>query len=432
MSIYNQEAEQGVLGACLIGTKTSKGVAPLDIALDAGCDSTWFQSGANKLAWEAMVRLHTEGKPVDMLSVGEAINDFSKAEALMDACATATNLEYYLDLADKAQKLRKLDMLGRDLCAKSTSDDVDVGQLIAEASQNLTDLNATKEAVSVETAMNDNITVLNNAADGIVAGVPLPWESFSNHIGGLQRASVCPIVGRDGKGKSGAVCQMLDFWAGEGIPAVSFSMEDVARRTLLRMAGCREWFSAREVESGKVCWDGRWQTIDNVKRHALEQKLVKYRDWLMNRPFWIDDNKYTVEQLCSKIRHYHRVYGIQVAAIDGFKDIVHSKGESETAKEKHIAQELFKVAKDLDISIPVVSHITKIMDDVPITKENIKGSGTQFQGARQVLIFQDAGVPQITDDHTFVMSCTKNNYGSGGSVVLRRDEHVLSYSQIRN
>jgi replicative DNA helicase len=279
--------------------------------------------------------------------------------------------------------------------------------------------------------MQDNLQVLDNAFNGIVSGLPLPWKKFSDNVSGLQRASVIPFVGRDGKGKSGALCQMLDFWAGEEIPAISFSMEDVARRTVLRMAGCRKWFSARSVESGKTLdMNGRWQTMVGHEKDKLERQLSSYGEWLQKRPFWIDDNKYTVEELCAKIRHYHRVHGIQVATIDGFKDIVHSKGDNDTACEKHIAQELFKVAKDLNIAIPVVSHITKIDDGIPIRKENIKGSGTQFQGARQVFIFQDAGIPEIIDEHHFILACTKNNYGSGGSAVLRRDVNVLKYQEL--
>jgi len=54
----------------------------------------------------------------------------------------------------------------------------------------------------------------------------------------------------------------------------------------------------------------------------------------------------------------------------------------------------------------------------------------QFQGARQVLIFQDAGVDGVDGENTFALSCCKSNFGGGGSIVLRRDETVLSYSEI--
>ena len=47
----------------------------------------------------------------------------------------------------------------------------------------------------------DNIQVLDNAYNGIVSGVPMPWPRFSNATGGLQRGSVIPWVGRDGKGR---------------------------------------------------------------------------------------------------------------------------------------------------------------------------------------------------------------------------------------
>ena len=431
MIIKDEAAEKGVLGACLVGALGGGKTLPIDTAMDAGCDVSWFSLAKHRLLWEAMVAVHTDGKPVDMVTVGTLTKDYDFINELVDSTPTIQNLPSYLETTERCSKLRKVDGISRDTQEAVSREDADVSQIIAQASEALTTLTCAREEVSVDSAIDDNLIVLNNSYNGIVSGLPLPWTKFSNHVGGIQRASVCPLVGRDGKGKSGALCQMLDFWADQRVPTLCFSMEDVARRTVLRMAGCRHWFSAMSVEKGKVLCDGRWQDMAHFEKQKLEQQLEAYRDWLKDRPFWIDDNKYTVEELCAKIRHYHRVHGIQAVTIDGFKDIVHSEGTNETSCEKHIAQELFRVAKDCNLAMPVVSHITKIDDGIPIKKENIKGSGTQFQGARQVLIFQDSGIAQIAEEGTdFIMSCSKNNYGSGGSVLLRRDENVLSYQEM--
>jgi hypothetical protein len=158
-------------------------------------------------------------------------------------------------------------------------------------------------------------------------------------------------------------------------------------------------------------------------------KLNKYARWISDKPFWMLEDKMTVEEVCAKIRHYHRVHKIEAVTIDGFKDITHSKGSGDTECEKHIATALYETAKDCNIALVIVTHINKIDEGVAITKGNLTGSGAQNKGARQALIFQDAGLPQITDEHTFVLSCTKNNYGAGGSVVLNRDPYVFSYSE---
>ena len=438
--IANEEAERGVLGSCLVGSLSGLKTLPIDVCMDKGCDSSWFYTPSNAHLWSIMEGMHTSGKDIDLVTLGkelvsagrlDSVGGYDGLESLIDDTPTATHVEYYLDIIENDSKRRKVRDVALNAGDAMMRDDVDVAMIVADASEALTALSCKREEVSVDQMMDDNITVLNNAFNGHVSGIPLPWQTFSNHISGLQRACMCPWVGRDGKGKSGAIAQCLDFWAGENIPTLSFSMEDVARRTLLRMAGCRQWFSARSVESGRVLMNGRWEPMGKYERDQLEKKLVDYKAWLEGKPFWIDDNKYTVEQVCAKIRHYHRVHGVQVVTIDGFKDIIHSKGKSDTECEKHIAQELQRVAKECNIAMPVVSHINKIGDDIAISKEHITGSGTQFKGARQVIIFQDAGLPSIIEDGVdFVLSCTKNNFGSGGSARLRRDENVLAYDEI--
>jgi len=439
-SIVNEEAERGVLGSCLVGSLSGLKTLPIDVAMDKGCDATWFYTPSSSHLWSVLEDMHTSGKKIDLITLGkelvsagrlDSVGGYEGLESLIDDTPTATHIEYYLDIIENDSKRRKVRNVALDASDAMSRDDVDVAMIIASASEALTALSCNREPVSVDQMMDDNLTVLENAYNGHVSGIPLPWTRFSNHISGLQRACVCPWVGRDGKGKSGAIAQCLDFWAGENIPTLSFSMEDVARRTLLRMAGCRQWFSARSVESGRVLMNGRWEQMNQAEKGKLEGQLIAYKEWLRDKPFWIDDNKYTVEQVCAKIRHYHRVHGVQVVTIDGFKDIVHSKGKSDTECEKHIAQELQRVAKECNIAMPVVSHINKIDDSMAISKEHITGSGTQFKGARQVLIFQDAGLPSIIEDGIdFVMSCTKNNFGSGGSARLRRDENVLAYEEV--
>ena len=430
-NLSNIEAEQGVLGSCLIGNMGGGGKdsSPIDKAIDAGCNSSWFNLAKHKMVWQAMVDMHVEGKTVDLVTVGSKTKDYEVLNDLVDNTPSSTRVEAYLGIARKASRLRELRDIAEVMQDGVARDGASVKDIIAEASHGLTELMHNKNQRSLREMMEDNITVMDNAVNGIVSGVPLPWKNFSDRISGIQKGSGCLLIGRDGKGKSGCIAQMLDFWAGEGIPTLAFSMEDVGRRTLLRMAGCREWLSAMSIEKGKSKVGERWTQLASYQQQEVRGKLNRYIDWIENKPFWMLEDKMTVEEVCAKIRHHHRVHGIQAVTIDGFKDITHSKGKSDTECEKHIAGALYETAKDCNIAMVIVTHINKIDEGVPITKANLTGSGAQNKGARQALIFQDAGLPQIIDEHTFVLSCTKNNYGAGGSVVLKRDEHVFSYSE---
>jgi N-acetylglucosamine-6-phosphate deacetylase len=167
----------------------------------------------------------------------------------------------------------------------------------------------------------------------------------------------------------------------------------------------------------------------------LERKIDEYTEWLEGRCVEVIDGDFTGEQIHSEMKAFRRRHGLRKSdkmgvIVDGFKDLDVSGGDGTTAEEKHTAKQLQKAAKRCNAGLIPVSHITKISDDVAIIKENIKGSGTQFQGARQVLIFQDAGLDQIVDENYFILSATKANFAHGGSAVLRRDESVLKYEEM--
>ena len=327
------------------------------------------------------------------------------------------------------RKIRAVLGVSESITCWASEEDADPDEIVAKASVKLLEVDTKTEERTASEHMADNLTVIDNASKGVVAGVPLPFERFSNLIGGLQRGSYIPLVGRDGKGKSGLLAQMLDYWAGENIPTLAFCLEDVPRRVTLRMGGNRKWYSAKDAETGFVTQGDERVKMSNPEVVSMLDKVDGYRRWLEDKPFWVLGGSYTVEQIVTLIRKYHRMHKIEVVTIDGFKDILHSHGDSTTAKEKHITQQLCGIAKELNLCMPVVSHINKIDEDSLISKRDVTGSGEQSKGARQMLIFQDAGMPSLYDGR-FLLSVAKSNFGGGGSLTLERDERVLSYREV--
>ena len=436
-NIINEEAERGVLGSCLIDSMMSGAgdVLAIDTSLDAGCDESWFSLAKHKLLWQAMVEMHVDGKVVDMVTVGSKTKDYDLLNDLVDNTPSSTRVRSYLDIAEKCAKLRSLRDIAERIVDSIHMDGADIEQVTAEAAEAIDSITSTRDRISLREHMMNNIKVLKDAMAGKSSGLPLPWQKFSDKTGGVQSKSVCPLVGRDGKGKSGAAAQITDYWAGLNIPVLYISLEDDPRRTLLRMAGCRKWFSAREWEQASSYIEGRRVMLCDSEAELLEKKLLEYTDWLETKRCEVIDGDFTGEQVFQEIRAFRRRQGVKDdevigVFVDGFKDLIPSRGDGTTAEESHTAKQLQRAAKRCNAAILPVSHILKIDDGVLIKKENIKGSGTQFQGARQVLIFQDAGCAEIGDDDFFMLSATKANFASGGSTILRRDAHVLKYQEM--
>jgi len=433
--LVNEEAERAVLGACLAGSMMTGRELPIDTCLDSGCSTEWFSLTKHRIVWDLMEAEHIDGREVDIVTIGAVTNDHVFLADLMDSTTSSANTPSHLLLLEDMHRRRKIVAIAHRAIDGAHDDDLKPLNVASQISEELDEISCNRERKTMREHMADNIKVLRDAIKGITSGLPLPWKKFSDVTGGIQVKSVCPLVGRDGKGKSGASAQIADFWAGENIPTLYFSMEDDPRRTLLRMAGCRKWFSARDFEQGSSMISGRRVMYTASQAVQKERLLDDYTDWLELRKVEVIDGDFTGEQIHKEIRAFRRRHGLKAmdkigVIVDGFKDIDASGGDGTTAEEKHTSKQLQKAAKRCNAAIIVVSHITKIADDVAIIKENIKGSGTQFQGARQVLIFQDAGIPEIIDEHHFILSACKANFASGGSVILRRDESVLKYQEL--
>ena len=408
--------EHAILGACLVDETA------MDKCLNYGCKHEWFSGYKERRLFTDMVTRHLNDEPTDFISM---CADHKELDDYVDSFSSIAFLTGYLKTLDADYKIREVERVRSQDISGMTPDEA-----VSKISEGLTEIVTHTEDKSTADCMDDNIQVLDNAFNGIVSGVPLPWDKFSNATGGFQRGSVIPFVGRDGKGKSGAIAQCLNFWAEQDIPTLSFSFEDVKRRTLLRMGGCREWYSARTVETGRSLFNDRFEKICSTELKELKEKMLRYKEFIERKPFWIIDRRMNVEEICYWVKHYKRVHGVEVVTIDGFKDIIHSDGNGRTEREAHVAKTLQGLAKETNVAMPVVSHINKINEDAPISKIDVTGAGEQMKGARQVVIFQDAGVDGVDGENTFELAMTKSNFGGGGSVLLRRDESVLHYSEI--
>ena len=439
----SEEAERAVLGSIILDSKRVCG-----LCVDMKVSEASFYSPKHKILFSKLMDMHQADEPIDLLTIGsrlkndkllDHIGGYIFLEGVVDGTHTTAHAEYYIGIIKKKQLRREIIEANERSINACYDDERDEEEIIAEASNGLTSLYSGEEEHGLCGHFDESEEIFNNAINGITAGLPTPWDRFTKKTGGIQRGAVCPLLGRDGKGKSLVIAQMLDYWLQCRIPCVAFSLEDVRRRLLLRMGGCREGYSPRTVETGHMIREDhsgmkRVEMVDDYQRQKIIQQMRAYQRKIERAEeenlIFIYDESYTVEEIAEKIKHHARVHGAQGVVIDGFKDITHSKGDGQTAAERHIAQVLFKTAKATGCAIIVVSHVHDVDDGVLLSKRNVTGSKDQHKGARQVIIFQDSGDPAIEDENMFMLSNTKSNFGFGGTVLLQRGENDPAYREV--
>jgi replicative DNA helicase len=305
-------------------------------------------------------------------------------------------------------------------CGKD-AEPLEIASCLGAVAVEIADLKPTTDKDAI---IANSLTLFDNARHGIVSGVPLPWEDFSRAVGGIQRRCVCPLLGRDGAGKSFLVSKILSYLGAQRIPALSMPFEDGADRQMRRMAGCVGQYSTSEIERGYYADAyGVYHRMDEFifqKRRKLAEESLQA---VSEMPVYFEDTSMTVEQIRVVAAKYKRKHRIHIMFLDGVKDIIPSKGENATKQEEHISRVLVQTAKELDIAIIPVCHLTDLEEKVLIQRRNMRGAKSQFHNARQVLIYQNAGLSSdkhCIDENTVCLHMEKNNYGRESMVYLRK------------
>ena len=117
------------------------------------------------------------------------------------------------------------------------------------------------------------------------------------------------------------------------------------------------------------------------------------------------------------------------------------KADGTTGKEEFVSQNLTACARKYGPAIVPISHLTDLEDDKWISKRNIRGSKKQSQSARQVMIYQDSGIPSSikekyafpyeSERDNFVFQIAKASYGSKGEVALTKNLEHGKFDEIQ-
>ena len=402
-------------------------------ALEHGVEASWFNTKQGKL-FDSLVEAYRTTEWHNRNGVSRLATVFKKHDIALDICSNTPSWAFKIEDVDDAMALladeRARELVG-DAVAIASSNLISgedpfeiIGELISVAEGIDSSIGSSTQRTTEE-IRNGALEIDTLIAEGKRIGLPFPWINFQRSTFGIPNKSVTPLAGRDGKGKS-RLAQFLTYhWVAQGIPILYFPFEDTSERALSNMASTH----------------GGYDMFD-IKRHFVPTGFMdKHRKCLnevSKMPLYMDDFACTAERIVSTIAMHKRKYGIEGVVIDGFKDLIASKGENRTQEENHMMGVLVRAAHKYDVAIIPVSHLTKVEDDKWISKHNIKGSGNLTQSARMSLMFQDCAppsflrekYPMVDLDECVILDCQKASYGTRSVVVLSPDLEHGGFNEI--
>jgi replicative DNA helicase len=440
---HSLEAEQSILGGLLLDNEAADRIGDIVTGDD-------FYSDAHRVIYRQITALGGEGKPVDVVTLSEALASVQKLDyvgglaylgALVQNVPTSANIRHYADIVRERSILRQLaatageiaesayNPLGRN--AKSVLDEAEAKVLhIAEQGSRGQRTFALLKDLLVDVV--DRIETLYNRDDpSDVTGIATGYTDLDRITSGLQPGDLVIVAGRPSMGKSSLAVNIGEHVALElKKPVVVFSMEMGASQLALRMIGSVGKLDQTKLRTGRLGPDD-WERLSSA--------LGK----LSEAPILIDETPaLNAIEVRSRARRLQKQYGQLGLVIVDYLQLMQaqSAGENRATEISEISRSMKSLAKELKVPVMALSQLNRSLEQRPnkrpvmsdlresgaieqdadvilfIYRDEVYNPDTQEKGTAEIIIAKQRNGPIGTIRLTFIGEHTRfENFASPGS-----------------
>ncbi|WP_435627006.1 replicative DNA helicase [Candidatus Ferrigenium straubiae] len=395
---HSVEAEQSVLGGLLLEASA------LDKIADLMTDDDFYRH-EHRLIYRQIVRLSEMAKPVDVITVAEALEIAGELDkvgglpylgSLAQNVPSAANIRRYGEIVRERSIMRKLVEVGTDISSSAYSPaGRDAAQLLDEAESKVFEI---AEAGSrgkqgfmsmppLLTQVVERIETLygrDNQSD--VTGTATGFTDLDRMTSGLQPGDLIIVAGRPSMGKTAFSINIAENVALDGkLPVAIFSMEMGASQLAMRMLGSVGKLNQHDLRTGRL-QDDDWGRLT----HALGR--------LNDAPVYIDESAaLSALEVRARARRLHRQNnGLGLIVLD-YLQLMSSPGnkasENRATEISEISRSLKSLAKELHVPVIALSQLNRSLEQRPNKRpvmSDLRESGAIEQDADLILfIYRD-------------------------------------------
>jgi replicative DNA helicase len=407
------EVERSVLGGILVDP---------DLLTDAQefvTERDFFRL-AHQIVFDAIARLANTGKPIDTLTVVQALTAEELEDAggpayvasLIDGVPMAMNVGYYAQLVREFATRRGLERAARRILHEVEGGDATAAEVLEDAERllfALRDRTTTLETTSPRRRVSDTFAQIEalTARGGALLGVPTGLRDLDTDLRGLRRSNVIIVAARPSMGKSAlALTIAVNAAAATRCPALFFSLEMSAEELNIREATMRA-----QVDNWKLT-HGRLTQADQQRLAMALQVMEDGGVHLVDAP------TLTVAQMRAMARRAKTRHGLALVVIDYVQlvtpDRVKERGaENRTLELGSISRQIKGLARELDVPVLLLSQLSRAVEgrhDKRPQLSDLRESGALEQDADVVLLlFRPNSYKDIRDTRQFADSYVEAN-----------------------
>lgn len=395
---HSVEAEQSVLGGLLLEASA------LDKISDLMTDEDFYRQ-EHRLIFRQIVRLSELAKPVDVITVAEALEIAGELDkvgglpylgSLAQNVPSAANIRRYGEIVRERSIMRKLAEVGSDIASSAYNPTGrDAAQLLDEAESKVFEIAeagskgkqgfiAMPPLLSQVVERIETLYARDNPSD--ITGIATGFTDLDRMTSGLQPGDLVIVAGRPSMGKTALAINIAENVAMDSkLPVAIFSMEMGASQLAMRMLGSVGKLNQHDLRTGRL-QDDDWGRLT----HALGK--------LNDAPIHIDESAaLSALDLRARSRRLHRQNnGLGLIVVDYLQLMSSNVGrasENRATEISEMSRSLKALAKELHVPVMALSQLNRSLEQRPNKRpvmSDLRESGAIEQDADLILfIYRD-------------------------------------------
>ena len=446
---HSAEAEEGLLGACLIDTGFGS-QAVFSACMEVGLDPDAFFRPANKVIFQVMTDLYAANSVVDEVTVMDALSSrpvgsiswLKQQQRLTDPktpllqlvggagvltrlssrIESVANAKYWLEIVRQKWLLRRLINTASHIAEEAYLNQDQLDHFIGEVEERILSINEDRASDSAK-KFNEAVGEAENLIQSILmgkqdSGVLTGYKDIDTMTFGLHNGQMVVLASRPSMGKTSLGMNIAENVAlpikGEPKGILVFSLEMPADQLAMRMLCGRAKVSMKRVRDRMISKE--------QQRHLMQATKV-----LKEAPIWVDDSSgLNILQLRAKARRIKKQHDVDLIIVDYLQLL--NGTDARVPREQQISEisrGIKAMAKELNIPVLVLSQLNRSSE-----KENrqprisdLRESGSIEQDADVVFLLasrqntdDNPTVPQAASERDLIIAKQRN--GPTGSVPL--------------
>lgn len=357
---HSTEAEQGVLGCCLISPEQCIAEAAAKLPRPEA-----FYDLRHRTIFEALSKMADDRTPIDLITVQnhlktagqlDQVGGVAYLSSLMDTVPSAANIGMYVTIVKEKFDLRRTlyALIEGQIAIYESTEEPDVvidqveAQVLSATEQRATDgQQPIKDLIFKAIDKIENAHTTQGAATmGILTGFP----DLDRMTTGLHGGEMIVIAARPSMGKTSLAMNIAEHAAiSQKLPVGVFSLEMTNEALVMRMLCSRARVNIRKMKDG-------------ILHERDFPKLTTAGGQIANAPLYIDDSSgLSIMQLRAKARRMHQQYGIKLFVIDYLQLLNSTNRRAENRQQEiaDISSGCKALAKELDVPVIVLSQLNR-------------------------------------------------------------------------